>query len=206
MENNNAKTITAVLASLMALFLIGGIYYWNQSRNLTTQNDQIEQRADSLMSVKLRLEGDVQKLENQLEAATTQQAALTKQLNDVNGLLATREQTLTKLRRNNAGEQRTIRRLNADMASLGRTRDSLTSQMDAVVLKIDRLSEENDQLSTQNSQLAPLRQQLAAMSDETEDEGTPFGPHRRRFSGRDAERKQQRNGQSQESRPGDYLA
>lgn len=166
MENNNAKTLTAVLAGLMVLFLIGGIYYWNQSRSLTTENDKIEQRADSLMSVKIRLEGDVQKLETQLETATAQQADLTKQLADVNGLLTTREQTLNQLRRNNAGEQRTIRQLNANMASLTRSRDSLTNQMDAVVLKIDRLNEKNDQLATQNGELTPLRQQLTAMSDE----------------------------------------
>ncbi len=166
MENNNAKTITAVLAGLMVLFLIGGLYYWNQSRGLTTQNDRMEQRADSLMSVKIRLEGDVQKLENQLEAATTQQTDLSRQLADVNGLLATRERTLGQLRRNNAGEQRTIRRLNGDMASLTRSRDSLTSQMDAVAQKIDLLTEQNDQLSTQNGEIAPLRQQLAAMSEE----------------------------------------
>lgn len=166
MENNNAKTITAVLAGLMVLFLVGGIYYWNQSRSLTTQNDRIEQRADSLMSVKIRLEGDVQNLQDQLGAATTQQADLTRQLADVNGLLTARERTLDQLRRTKAGEQRTIRRLNADMASLTRDRDSLTNQMDAVVQKIDLLNEQNDQLNTQNNELAPLRQQLAAMSEE----------------------------------------
>jgi len=57
-----------VLATLIGLGVAVGLY-WN-NHTLTIRYDQAEQRVDSLLSVKLQLEGDIRDLNSQLETAT----------------------------------------------------------------------------------------------------------------------------------------
>ena len=54
-------TLAWILATLIGLGIAGGLY-WTNNRKLTTRFDQTEQRADSLLSVKLQLEGDIRDL------------------------------------------------------------------------------------------------------------------------------------------------
>lgn len=72
--------LTSILAALTVLFLAVGIYYWRSNRKLIRENDANEQRADSLLSAKLRLEGDVRSLDRQLETATDENASLEKRI------------------------------------------------------------------------------------------------------------------------------
>lgn len=159
-DNQNGKTIMGVLAALMLLFLAGGIYYWVNNGKLIRQNDLTERRADSLLSVKLQLEGDLGTLKNQLQTTAYEKQNIDKQLAEVSSQLAFRDRTLSQLRRNNIGNTRTIGQLNRDMVTLNTQRDSLENQMAAVNTKITHLTSENSQLATQNKEIDPLRQQV----------------------------------------------
>ena len=153
-----------VLAALMLLFLAGGIYYWVNNSKLIRQNDRSERRADSLLSVKLQLEGDIGTIKDQLDTKTTEKADLDKQLAEVNGQLAFRDRTLTQLRQTKIGNTRTIQQLNQDITKLNTTRDSLENQMAAVNTKVDHLTSENRQLATQNQEIDPLKKQVADLN------------------------------------------
>ncbi len=163
MENvgQNTKTVTYGLSVLAALLLIGGIYFWSKSGKLTRQNDLTEQRADSLLSVKLQLEGDIRGLNTQLETASDEKASLDKRVENLNTQLTNRDRMMTQLRQSNQGRTRTIQGLNRSIATITTKRDSLESQMEAVQNKITWLTDANTKLTTQNDELSPLRQTVA---------------------------------------------
>jgi cell division protein FtsL len=163
MENvgQNNKAVTYGLSALAALLLIGGIYFWNKSGKLTRQNDLIEQQADSLLSVKLQLEGDIRGLNSQLETASDEKTSLDKRVEDLNTQLTNRDRAMTQLRQSNLGRTRTIQGLNRNIATMTTKRDSLKSQMEAVQNKITWLTDANTKLTSQNDELSPLKQQVA---------------------------------------------
>lgn len=151
--NQSGGILTGVLTALMILFLGGGIYYWNESKKMTHQNDLTEQRADSLMSVKLQLEGDIRNLDTKLETVNDEKAYLDKKLTDVDNQLAQRERTLVVLRRSAGNQSKTIKALNQSMASLTLVRDSLQNQIVAVTDKADQLNNANQELTGRNKAL-----------------------------------------------------
>jgi cell division protein FtsL len=163
MENvgQNNKTVTYGLSALAALLLIGGVYFWNKSGELTRQNDLIEQRADSLLSVKLQLEGDIRGLNSQIETTSDEKNSLDKRVEDLNTQLTNRDRAVTQLRQSNLGRTRTIQGLNRNIATMTTKRDSLESQMEAVQNKITWLTDANTKLTSQNDELSPLKQQVA---------------------------------------------
>lgn len=162
MENTgqNAKIAMYVLSALAVLFLAGGVYFWNRSLNLTRQGDLTEQRADSLLSVKLQLEGDVRGLESQLETATDEKAYLDKRVDDLHQQLSSRDALVARLRRGNTSQTRMVQALKQNLTSLNTKRDSLENQMAAVQSKINWLTDTNQKLTGENNELLPLRQQI----------------------------------------------
>ncbi len=161
-QNNNV--VTYGLSALAALLLIGGIYFWNKSGTLTRQNDLTEQRADSLLSVKLQLEGDIRGLNSQIETASDEKSSLDKRVEDLNTQLTNRDRVVAQLRQNNLGRTRTIQGLNRNMAAITTKRDSLESQMEAVQNKITWLTDANTKLTSENGELSPLKQQVADLT------------------------------------------
>ena len=166
MENDiqRGNTLAGVLAGLMLLFLAGGIYFWVKTKNLTQQNDLTGQRADSLVSVKLQLEGDLRSLNTQLETANNEKVYLDKRLDDANVQLDARDRVVSQLRQQNNSRTRTIAGLNRNVATLTTKRDSLDSQMAAVTDKINWLTDANTKLTTQNGELDPLRKQVTDLN------------------------------------------
>ena len=163
MENTgqNNKVVTYGLSALAALLLIGGIYFWNKSGTLTRQNDLIEQRADSLLSVKLQLEGDIRGLNSQIETAADEKTSLDKRVEDLNTQLTNRDRVVAQLRQTNLGRTHTIQGLNRNIVMMTTKRDSLESQMEAVQNKITWLTDTNTKLTSENGELSPLKQQVA---------------------------------------------
>ena len=157
------SNLTFGAAILGVLLLIGGVFYWNKSHNLTKTNDLTQRRADSLLSVKLQLEGDIRSLSTKLTTAEEDNTATNRRLTDVNQLLTQRENQLVTLRRSSAGQTRSVRTLTADVARLRVARDSMTAQLDATRDKIDRQTGENQSLAGRNTE---LQQQLTAQGAE----------------------------------------
>ncbi|SFC22276.1 hypothetical protein [Spirosoma endophyticum] len=145
-------TLAWILATLIGLGVAGGLY-WNNNRTLTTRFDQAEQRADSLLSVKLQLEGDIRQLNSQLETATADKAYLDKRLENVHDQLNERNQAVNTLRQHNAGQTRTIQDLNQHLNRLSIARDSLENQMVAMHDKIKWQSQSSEQLRQQQNDL-----------------------------------------------------
>ncbi|QJW91535.1 hypothetical protein HNV11_20205 [Spirosoma taeanense] len=155
MENNEQRgnVYLGIVSGLMALFLVGSIYFWQRNQTLTRQNNDAEQRADSLLAVKIRLEGDIRTLQNQIETSTGEKASLDKRLTDLQGLIVSRDRIVRELRQGNLGRTRTIRDLNHNIAGLQTVRDSLENQMVAVNDKISWLTDSNSLLTSQNKEL-----------------------------------------------------
>lgn len=149
----SARTLTGLLTGLAVLLLAGGIYYWDQSKQLTTANNNNERRADSLLSAKLRLEGDMRLLNNDLNTSKADNAELNSRIEETSRLLARNEASLRALQRSNAGRTRTIGNLNQDITRLGIVRDSLTAQMAAMHNKINWQADSMEQLTARTSEL-----------------------------------------------------
>lgn len=138
-------TLVWVLAILIGLGLAGG-FYWNHNRRLTVRIDQEEQRADSLLSVKLQLEGDIRELNSQLVTATDDKAYLNDRNSNLHSQLNRRNQAVSKLRQQNAGQTRSIQDVNRQLNQLVIARDSLNNQMVAMHDKINWQNQANEQL------------------------------------------------------------
>ncbi|CAN5195468.1 hypothetical protein BH09BAC4_BH09BAC4_47050 [soil metagenome] len=145
-------TLAWILATLIGVGVAGGLY-WNNNQTLTTRFDQAEQRADSLLSVKLQLEGDIRQLNSQLETATADKAYLDKRLENVHDQLNERSQAMNTLRRHNVEHTRTIQELNQHLNRLTIARDSLENQMVAMHDKIKWQSQSNGLLKQQQNDL-----------------------------------------------------
>ncbi|ADB40775.1 hypothetical protein [Spirosoma linguale] len=158
-QRNNI--LTGVLITLTAFFVAFGIYHWQSTQTLAKENDLNEQRADSLLSAKLRLEGDVRSLESQLETATDENGWLNKRMLAVHEQVAARDRQLNGLRQRASGTGNTIRQLNQAVSSLTTRRDSLENQMEAVRDKINWLTDSNSLLLSQNKQ---LQQQVSTLN------------------------------------------
>lgn len=147
------KLSTTIVTSLFLLSLATGIYFWKTSGQLARQNNLNELRADSLLSAKLRLEGDIRSLESQLESNADNNTSLDNRITDLHQLLDQRDHEIQSLRRDKARRERStqLHRRKAD-TSTTRT-DSLEKQLEAVSDKVDWLSENNSLLVEQNNDL-----------------------------------------------------
>lgn len=158
-QRNNL--LTGILATLTAFLVAFGFYYWQSTQTLNKENDLNEQRADSLLSAKLRLEGDVRSLESQLETATDENGWLNTRLTAVHGQVASRNQQLNGLRQQAASSGNTIRQLGQNVSTLTTLRDSLENQMGAIQDKLNWLTDSNSLLLSQNKE---LQQQLNTLN------------------------------------------
>lgn len=160
-QRNNL--LTGIFATLTALLVAFGFYYWQRTEALSKENDLNEQRADSLLSTKLQLEGDVRSLKSQLETAADENGWLNKRLTVVHEQVASRDQQLTGLRQRAAGTGNTLRQLNQHVSTLTTLRDSLENQMEAVRDKLNWLTDSNTLILSQNKE---LQQQVNTLNAE----------------------------------------
>lgn len=166
MEDYEQKTswLTWLLSGVSAVLLAGGIYYWNGNKTLTRQNDLTERRADSLLSVRLQLETDMSKLNDQVATANENNTELNTRIDEATRQVARVElrnkARLLELRRGNAGRLLTIRDLNQNVATLTSQRDSMGNQMSAMTDKIGWLTDSNTVYQTHNEQLGRQLTQL----------------------------------------------
>jgi len=144
--------MTALIIGLV-LFLAGGIYFWNKSRTLAARSDQTEQRADSLLAVKLRLENDMKVLNEQLGTAKEDNTELNRRIELADAELNRTNTSLRELRRGNAGRSRTIENLNREVEQLTAVRDSLTTQAVALQDKVNWQNQSNELLINQQKEL-----------------------------------------------------
>ncbi|WP_338876749.1 hypothetical protein WBJ53_13930 [Spirosoma sp. SC4-14] len=151
--NHKAKITASLLTALVVLFLAGGIYYWKKSWSLAKQNDLNELRADSLLSAKLRLEGDLRTLANQLDMAKDESQSLDNRINQLHGQLDRQTNTIGGLRRENSSRDRTIGSLHQDLSTLSVKGDSMQNQLEASRDKISWLTQSNELLISQNKEL-----------------------------------------------------
>lgn len=155
MEDDERKTgwLTYLLGGLALVLLAGGIYLWNDNKALTRQHDRADQRADSMLSVRLQLENDVRKINQQLATAEVDNTELYKRVEEANRRLARNDARYRELRRANAGRTLTIEQLNRDVASLTTQRDSVGNQMEAMRGKINWLTDSNAVYQRRNEEL-----------------------------------------------------
>lgn len=158
METTERTTIspTGILAMLLILGVVGGLY-WNQTRSVANRFDREEQRGDSLLSVKLQLEGDVRSLTSQLKTATGANESLARRINDLHDQLNQQEVLTHQLRRQTSSRTHLIQGLHQTMSTMATTRDSIENQLAAVIDKVGWLTDSNGSLLEQNK---AIQQQL----------------------------------------------
>lgn len=154
MENETQINWLAwALGGLTLLLLAGGLYYRNQHLDLLRQNDRVGLRADSLLSVKLQLEGDISRLNDRLATTETDNTTLKKRVEEADQRLARSNQNLLALRRANSNRLLTARQLNEQITTLTRQGDSLGNQMAAMREKIGWMTDSNTVIAERNDQL-----------------------------------------------------
>lgn len=150
-----------LLATLIGLGLVGGIY-WKNNQALAYRYDQAEQRADSLLSVKFLLEGDNRDLQRQLETTTDDNAYLDRRIQNLHEQVAQRDRVVTDLRQTRTGQTRTIRAMNDSLSQLSVIRDSLENQLAAMRDKLTWQNQSNALLTRQKNKLEQVQQAIEA--------------------------------------------
>ncbi|GAB4020722.1 hypothetical protein GCM10028808_63160 [Spirosoma migulaei] len=150
--SQTSTPLTAILAMLLTLGVVGGLYL-DKTRTLVDRFDQEERRADSLLSVKFQLEGDVRSLTSQLETATSENESLGKRISALHGQLYKRDALERQLRQQNRLRTGTIYGLHHNLDSMTTIRDSLENQLAAMNDKISWLTDSNGLLFKEAKEL-----------------------------------------------------
>ena len=149
----NVKIAVGALTALLVLSAIGIFYYWDKSGALALEKNRAGQRADSLLSAKIRLEAGIRELENELASIKEDTDSLTESVAHVNGLLGRREAALRQMRAVTA-------RLEAD-------RNTARTHLTDLQNERDHLASENQSLINQGnalrSEVAGLQEKLLVM-------------------------------------------
>ena len=163
METTERTTIAlkGMLALLLVLGVVGGLY-WNKSRTMADRFNQEEQRADSLLSVKLQLEGDIRSLTSQLDMTTDENESLDKRIGNLHDQLHQRNVSAVRMSQQNRSRTHVIQGLNKTIVRLNTSQDSLEKQMEAMRDKIGWLSDSTALLANQNNELQQNIHELKA--------------------------------------------
>jgi hypothetical protein len=149
----NVKIAVGALTALLVLSAIGIFYYWDKSGALALEKNRAGQRADSLLSAKVRLEAGIRELESELASIKADTDSLTESVAQVNGLLGEREAAL--------------RRMRAATARLAAGRDTAHSHLADLQKERDHLAGENQSLTDQGNafrnEVAGLNEKLLVM-------------------------------------------
>ena len=153
--------LTAILAMLLTLGVVGGLYL-DKTRTLTDRFDQEERRADSLLSVKLQLEGDVRSLTSQLDQATDENESLDRRISALHDQVNQRDALESQLGQRTISQTNTIQGLGQSIDTLNTYRDSLENQVEAMNDKIVWMNDEKKLLLNQTKDLQQKINQLTA--------------------------------------------
>ncbi|WP_338877060.1 hypothetical protein WBJ53_15500 [Spirosoma sp. SC4-14] len=158
MNYKQTNTATIWLAVLSLLLLGSSLYYWNKTSNLTKEKYRTELRADSLFSVKLTLERDIQQISNDLNAQLTDAAVrndkLEAQMESVQNRLQAKNKLLSSLRRQTIADNS---RLQQQLTQLEDVRNNLQSEL-------VQLKAQNQQVLADNT---GLKHTMASLADKT---------------------------------------
>ncbi len=153
--------LAGILALLLTLGVFGGLY-WNQTRIMTDHFNLVERRADSLLSVKLQLEGDVRSLTSQLDQATDENESLDRRISALHDQVNQRDALESQLGQRTISQTNTIQGLGQSIDTLNTYRDSLENQVEAMNDKIVWMNDEKKLLLNQTKDLQQKINQLTA--------------------------------------------
>lgn len=139
--SQNSKLFAGILALMLTASAIGGIYYWDKSGDLAEKNDREVLKADSLLSAKLNLERDKDRLSGELTSVNKDREAIQSKLVTTQKLLSQKNATLNKLRKESKHRQEDLAMLQQQIADLTSMKNNLQSE-------IERYSTEKNQWLT----------------------------------------------------------
>ncbi|MDO1450642.1 hypothetical protein Q0590_30495 [Rhodocytophaga aerolata] len=134
------KILTGVIAALLLVSIAGNIYYWDKSRDLSSEKERVEQKANALLQGQSR---DLNELRKQVEKSSEEKNALTLKAKELNGLLTQVNNDLWELRTRKA----------TDAKNLELMRSSSESRLSDLNSRADLLTDKNTSLARQNTQL-----------------------------------------------------
>jgi cell division protein FtsB len=150
------KIGAGILTTLLLVSIAGNIYYWDKSRDLASEKDRVEQKANALLLGQSR---DMDDLTEQVDRTQKKNQSLLEEVEELNRMLSQVNTDLWELRTRKTGNA-------ADLNAM-RYRDqarllALNQQAGQLTDKNNSLTNQNDQL---NQQLHTLRDSLQAISN-----------------------------------------
>ena len=169
MSTEKGNTITYVLAGVIALLLVASVYaFVSNSRN---KNDLGAEKLknEKLLSEKLQIERDSEKLKAELSALAAQDEANRKLLEEVNQKIADHERRINALN----GENRSLRNVRKELEELQKVKadleqesQRLRSEYDKLMARSGELQKSIDNLQNEKKEISEqLRQALNYNSD-----------------------------------------
>lgn len=149
----NWKTATGVLSVLLMLLLVGGIYVWSTRSQITTTQNPLKGRVDSLVLVKQELESNLSDVKSQLEATKEENASLSSQIDNLDKLLSQTYDELKTHYGDNVDHTFAMNGMNRSVDRFTHLHDSVTSQLAPLQGEADRLVKANAALTDQNRKL-----------------------------------------------------
>lgn len=158
----NSKTIAAILAFLLTTSAITGLYYWDKSGDLAKAKDKTALRADSLLSVKLNLERDINTLSNDLSNARRDNETFTQKLNSTQSLLTKKNRVLAKLTNESNINKEDLASLREQVTELTALKSDLKAEIETYQSEKDKWQGDNNRLKTTNDRLQTQVNELTA--------------------------------------------
>lgn len=149
----NSKTIAAVLALLLTTSTIGGLYYWDKSGDVAKERDKHALKADSLLSVKLNLERDINHLSLDLNSTRHEYAGVSKKLASTQTFLAHKTKILAKMTQETNTQKDDLVALREQVAELDALKIELKAEIESYKSQKDKWLVDNNQLKITNETL-----------------------------------------------------
>ncbi|AXE17680.1 hypothetical protein DR864_07990 [Runella rosea] len=149
----NSKTIATVLTLLLITSAIGGIYYWNKSGDVAKERDRNALKADSLLSVKLSLERDINLLSLDLNSSRREKTDVNKKLASSQIFLTQKNRIVAKLTQETNAQKDDLAALREQVAELDALKSELKAEIENYQSQKDKWLVDNNQLKTTNETL-----------------------------------------------------
>lgn len=163
MNDNSATRIYGIIITLLLLLSAGiGWFFWNKSKNMMVENQKKQVQIDSLVSVKTRLQTELDSLQLSYANLRTENETLAGRIAVTAQMMAEKDAVIQRVKTESVDNQRDLASLRAQVQSLQQFKTEYETVIQTLKAENEQLRNENLALKGDISNLKGANDQLTA--------------------------------------------
>ena len=157
-ENQNSRVYGIVVTALLIISAILGWVFWQKSRSMISESKQRQETLDSLSSVKVNIERDLDSLSMAYSSLRTENESLQGKVTNTAAIIEQKEITIKQIK---ASSAKNLDELRKQVADLTKAKTEYETIISVLQQENAQLKEENQRLTGENEQLKGEKEQLS---------------------------------------------